>query len=84
MDHAQGIKNLIEEIRPFLQEDGGDIAFVKLEDDIVYVDMRGACAGCASLEVTLKQGVESIVKDRFDFVKEVRQASAEDLWEDFL
>ena len=78
------IKTVIEEVRPFLQRDGGDIAFVKFEDGIVYVDLRGACAGCASMEMTLKSGVEFFVKERLDFVDEVTLANPEDLWSDFL
>jgi len=66
------IKNSIEKIRPYIQRDGGDVEFVKLEDDIVYVRVHGACVGCISLDQTLKDGVEAIILDEVEGVKEVR------------
>lgn len=78
------IQAVLQELRPFLQQDGGDIAFVKYDKGIVYVNLAGACASCASVEVTLKSGVETMMKERLDFVEEVRLASVEDLWADFL
>ena len=58
------IKELIDEIRPFLMADGGDIEFVKYEDNIVYVKMNGACANCHMLDLTLKDGIESMLMER--------------------
>jgi len=55
------IKNIINRIRPYIQHDGGDVEFVKFEDGVVYVKMLGACVGCASLDLTLKDGIESIL-----------------------
>lgn len=52
---------VLEKTRPILQADGGDLEFVKFEDGIVYVSMRGACAHCASMSVTLYDGIESIL-----------------------
>jgi len=52
------IKEVIEKLRPYLQRDGGDMAFVRFEDGIVYVRMLGACSGCAFVEDTLSGGVE--------------------------
>jgi len=66
------IKNSIEKIRPYIQRDGGDVEFVKLEDDIVYVRVHGACVGCISLDQTLKDGVEAIILDEVEGIKEVR------------
>ncbi len=74
----------IDEVRPFLQQDGGDIEFVGFEDNILYVNILGACTNCASLEDTLKLGVETIVKDKCPFVEEVRQATDEELWKDYM
>lgn len=68
------IKNTIEKIRPYLQNDGGDVEFVKLEDDIVYVRVHGACLGCMSLDLTLKNGVEALILDEVPEIKEVRLA----------
>lgn len=53
---------LEEEIRPAVAMDGGDIVFHKYEDQVVYVHMQGACAGCPSSMMTLKEGVESRLK----------------------
>ena len=52
------IKNVLEKIRPFLQNDGGDIEFVNYEDGIVYVRVLGACVDCVGLDETIKEGVE--------------------------
>ncbi|MEA1917920.1 MAG: NifU family protein [Campylobacterota bacterium] len=52
------VKNVIEKIRPSLALDGGDIDFVNVKDGVVYVQLKGACIGCASSGNTLKYGVE--------------------------
>ena len=58
------VKNAIEQIRPYLQEDGGDIAFVSLTDDkIVNVELQGHCGSCPYAMMTLKQNVELAIKD---------------------
>lgn len=55
------VMNIIEKVRPYLQRDGGDIEVVNIEDGIVYVRMLGACDGCIALDVTLKQGIETLL-----------------------
>lgn len=55
------VKTIISKIRPYLLRDGGDIEFLRIVDGIVYVKMIGACAGCASIDVTLKDGIEAIL-----------------------
>ncbi|MFP4187623.1 MAG: NifU family protein [Acholeplasmataceae bacterium] len=55
------VMELIERVRPYLQRDGGDIEVVNIEDGIVYVRMLGACNGCMILDVTLKQGIETML-----------------------
>ena len=55
------IKEVIERVRPQLQADGGDVEFVKYEDGLVYVRLRGACVGCSYVNVTLYDGIESIL-----------------------
>jgi Fe-S cluster biogenesis protein NfuA len=53
----------LEEIRPFLESDGGDISFVSLKDDKhVKVQLHGACVGCSVNQMTLKSGVEMTIK----------------------
>lgn len=67
------IKDLIDDrVRPAVARDGGDIVFQKFEDGIVYLSMRGACAGCPSSVATLKQGVETLLKHFVPEVIEVR------------
>lgn len=57
------IKEVIEKIRPFLQNDGGDIEFVRFENGIVYVKMHGACMDCINLDSTISDGIEMILID---------------------
>ena len=71
-DTQAKIINLIDKMRPFLVNDGGNIEFVKYEDNIVYVKMMGACADCAFLDITLKEGIEEIIVSEIPEVKEVR------------
>lgn len=60
------IKNVIEEMRPYLQSDGGDIDFVDFDKatGIVRVRFHGMCVGCPISQVTLKQGIEKTLKDK--------------------
>ena len=55
------IKNIITRIRPYIQRDGGDIEYVRFEDGIVFVRLTGACVGCQFSDVTLYQGLESVL-----------------------
>ena len=57
------IEEALDEIRPFLQNDGGDISLVSIEDDkVVNVQLQGACVGCSINQMTLKSGVEMTIK----------------------
>lgn len=62
---------LIDKIRPFLIGDGGDIEFIKYENNIVYVKLKGACAGCTMIDVTLKEGIEEMIISEIPEVKKV-------------
>ena len=55
------VKEIIDKLRPYINRDGGDIKFVKYDEGIVYVQMLGACIGCAAIDSTLKDGVEAIL-----------------------
>lgn len=58
------VKEVIESIRHYLQEDGGDVQFVRMTDDkVVYVELQGHCGSCPHAMATLKNGVEAAVKD---------------------
>ena len=71
MNVEEKIINEIEKLKPYLQNDGGNIEFVKFEDGIVYVKLTGACAGCSLIDVTLKEGIEEILVSEIPEVKEV-------------
>ena len=65
------IVEIIDKLRPFLINDGGDIEFVKYENNVVYISMMGACADCAMLDYTLKDGIEMAIKDEIPTVTDV-------------
>lgn len=75
MNSEEKIKEIINKLRPYLIGDGGDIEFVKYKDGIVYIKMLGACAGCALIDYTLKDGVEMAIKEEVPEVKEVRNVA---------
>ena len=57
------VEKALDEIRPFLQSDGGDISLLSIEDDkLVKVQLQGACVGCSVNQMTLKSGVEMTIK----------------------
>lgn len=66
------VKNAIEQLRHYLQEDGGDIAFVSLsEDKVVNVELQEHCGSCPYAMMTLKQNVEMAIKDAIPEIKSV-------------
>lgn len=56
------IETALQEIRPYLQADGGNISIVDITDDTVSVQLEGACLGCSVNQMTLKNGVEETIK----------------------
>jgi Fe-S cluster biogenesis protein NfuA len=71
------IENVIEQIRPYLQQDGGDIQFIELTDDnIVNVELMGACGSCPYSMMTLKSGVETAVKKAIPEIQSVEAVNA--------
>jgi Fe-S cluster biogenesis protein NfuA len=66
------VKNVIDQIRPYLQADGGDIQFVELtSDNTVNVELQGACGSCPFSRMTLKNGVEEAVRKALPEIKSV-------------
>lgn len=66
------VENVIDQIRPYLQADGGNIKFVELSDDnIVYVELLGACKSCPMSVMTLKNGVEEAMIKALPEIKSV-------------
>ena len=69
------IKELLDtRVRPAVAQDGGDIVFHGFEQGVVYLTMRGACAGCPSSTATLKMGIENMLRHYIPEVSEVRAA----------
>lgn len=71
MNEKEKIIEVIDKLRPFLMNDGGNIEFIKYEENIVYIKMMGACANCEMLNLTLKDGIEEAIKMEVPTVKEV-------------
>lgn len=57
------VNPIIEQLRPYLQADGGDVELIKVEDGVGYVRLVGACCGCPGATMTLKMGIEARVKE---------------------
>ena len=65
------IQAALDNIRPALQADGGDVEFIDVKDGVVKLKLKGACGGCPMASMTLKHGIERILKERIPEVKEV-------------
>ena len=57
------IKDVLDSMRPFLQADGGDLEFVKYEDNYVYIRLQGACVGCEFIDYTLEDNLYEAIKE---------------------
>ena len=68
---TQEIRDTLAELRPLIAMHAGDIEFVKFENGVVYVRMLGACQGCPLSQLTLKAGVEELLKERVQGVERV-------------
>ncbi len=69
---TEKVEAALEEIRPFLQSDGGDIILLGIEDEkVVRVQLQGACVGCSVNQMTLKSGVEMTIKKHAPQIEEV-------------
>lgn len=66
------VTELLNDVRPKLQADGGDVEFVDISDDgVVSVKLLGACGGCPMAQMTLKMGIERYLKSKVPEIKEV-------------
>jgi Fe-S cluster biogenesis protein NfuA len=75
-DTVDTIKELLDtRVRPAVAADGGDITFRAYKDGVVYLNMRGACAGCPSSTATLRHGIQNLLKHFLPEVQEVRAVS---------
>lgn len=77
-DITKKVENVIAQIRPYLQQDGGDIEFIEFTDEnIVNVRLLGACGSCPYSTMTLKNGVETAMKKAIPEVKSVEAVNLE-------
>lgn len=67
------ITSTLEELRPYLISDGGDVEFIKFEDGIVYIKMIGACLNCEFVDFTVKENIEEVLVNSIPEVKSVIQ-----------
>ena len=65
------VEEVLNQVRPALASDGGNVELVDVDDGVVKVKLTGACAGCAMSTMTLKMGIERILKQEIPEVKEV-------------
>jgi Fe-S cluster biogenesis protein NfuA len=66
------VEEILEEVRPSLQADGGDVELVEVDKDgTVKVRLKGACAGCPMSQMTLTLGIERVLKEKVPGVKKV-------------
>jgi Fe-S cluster biogenesis protein NfuA len=68
------VQKALDKIRPMLQADGGDVELVDVEDGVVKVRLQGACAGCPMSQMTLKNGIEKMLKEEIPEIKSVESA----------
>ena len=67
----QNVEKALNEIRPFLESDGGNIKLLSKEDTVVKVQLEGACIGCSVNQMTLKNGVEATIKKYVPHIEQV-------------
>ncbi|MEA1934448.1 MAG: NifU family protein [Thermodesulfobacteriota bacterium] len=65
------VQNLLNQVRPMLQRDGGDVELVDVVDGVVTVRLQGACSGCAMSRITLKHGIEKFLKKEIPEINSV-------------
>lgn len=71
MDEAK-VRAALEEIRPMLQADGGDIELVAVEGKVVKVRLQGHCAGCPMAQMTIQRGIQARLKEQFPEIERVQ------------
>ncbi len=67
----ENVEKALQKIRPALQADGGDIELIDIQDGVVRVKLTGACGNCPMSQMTLKQGVERVLREEVPEVKGV-------------
>ncbi|GLC51576.1 hypothetical protein PLESTB_000517300 [Pleodorina starrii] len=76
---VEAVQAALEEVRPYLMADGGDVEVVEVKDGVVYLRLQGACSSCPSQSATMKGGIERVIKQTFgDQVRDILQLDAVD------
>ena len=75
MLNEEEVRNALDEVRPHLQADGGDVELVGIENQVVKVRLKGTCAGCPMSQMTIKWGVENYLKKKIPDVKAVESVN---------
>ena len=68
------VQAALDKVRPMLQADGGDVELVDVKDGVVFVRLKGACGGCPFSSMTLKQGIERVLKEEIPEIVRVEVA----------
>jgi len=71
LDERIEVEEALDEVRPYIESHGGGLELLDVEDGVVHVRMSGACNGCAGSAITLRRGVEEILRERYEAFKEV-------------
>jgi Fe-S cluster biogenesis protein NfuA/nitrite reductase/ring-hydroxylating ferredoxin subunit len=71
LDEQIEVEEALDEIRPYIESHGGGLELLSVDDGVVHVEMSGACNGCAGSAITLRRGVEEILRERYENFKEV-------------
>ncbi|MDD6223852.1 MAG: NifU family protein [bacterium] len=69
------VVEILDKIKPYLIDDGGDLEYVKYEDGIVYIKLLGHCANCPMRQITLKENIETAIINEIPEVIEVRNVN---------
>ena len=67
----ENVEEVLKQIRPALQADGGDVELVDLNDGVVRLKLKGACSGCPMSTLTLKMGIERLLREKVPDIREV-------------
>ena len=78
IDDRIAVEEALDEIRPYIESHGGALELLDVEDGVVHVQMSGSCSGCAASAITLRRGVEEILRERYEGFKEVVAHEVED------
>ena len=71
---TDNVENVLDELRPYLMADGGNVELVEIEGPIVKLKLQGACGSCPSSAMTLKMGIERRLREKIPEIAEVEQA----------